>query len=80
MQLVGRQTGRAPWADGGRRPGGIGDLPPPMGKSTRSRPLPLVPDPGTLRKEGELCLLEAMLRGVGEPESWLMDCSPLPAA
>ena len=24
----------------------------------------------------ELCLLEAMLLGVGEPESWFMDCSP----
>ena len=51
-----------------------------MGKSTGSKPPPLVPDPGTPRKKGELCPLEAMLRGVEEPESWLMDCSPLPAA
>ena len=78
VQLVGRQTGWAPWADGGRQPGGRGDSPPPMGKSTRSRPPPLVPVPGTPRKEGELCPLEAMLRGVGAPESWLIDCSPPP--
>ena len=79
MQLVGRQTGRAPWADRGK-PGGIGDSPLPVGKSARSRPLLLVPDPGTPRKEGELCPLEAMLRGVGELESWIMDCSLPPAA
>ena len=30
------------------------------------------------RKKGKLCPLEAMLRGIGEPESWLMDCSPPP--
>ena len=27
-----------------------------------------------------MCPLEAMLLGAGEPESWLMDCSPPPAA
>ena len=80
MQLVGRQTSRTPLAGEGRRPGGIGGSPPPMGKAAGSKPRPLVPDPGTPWKKGELCPLEAMLRGVGEPESWLMDCSPPPAA
>ena len=80
MQLVGRQTGRAQWADGGRGLGEIGDSPPPLRKPTRSGPPLLDPDPGTPRKEGELCPLEAMLRGLGEPKSWLMDCSPPPAA
>ena len=51
-----------------------------MGKSTGSRPPPQVPNPETPWKKGELCPLEAMLRGIGEPEPWLMDCSPPPAA
>ena len=51
-----------------------------MEKSTGSRPPPPVSDPQTPRKKGELCPLEAMLRGIGEPESWLMDCSPPAAA
>ena len=51
-----------------------------MGKSTGSRSLPPVSGPETPRKKGKLCPLEAMLRGIGEPESWLMDCSPPPAA
>ena len=41
---------------------------------------PPVSDPETPQKKGELCPLEAMLRGIGEPESWLMDCSLPPAA
>ena len=55
-------------------------MPPPVGKPPRGKPLPLISDPGTPRKRGELCPLEAMLLGVGEPESWLMDCSPPLAA
>ena len=51
-----------------------------MGKPPRGKPPPLIPDTGTPRRRGELCPLEAMLLGVGEPESWLMDCSPPPAA
>ena len=51
-----------------------------MRKSTRGGSLPPVSAPETPRKKGELCPLEAMLRGIGEPESWLMDCSPPPAA
>ena len=42
--------------------------------------LPPVSGPETPRKKGELCPLEAMLRGIGEPESWLMDCSSPAAA
>ena len=34
---------------------------------------------GVLRGGGELCPLEAMLLGTGEPESWVMDWAP-PAA
>ena len=48
-----------------------------MRKSTRGRSPPPVSDPETPRKKGEL---EAMLMGIGEPESWLMDCSPPLAA
>ena len=51
-----------------------------MRESTRGRSPPPVSDPETPRKKGELCPLEAMLMGIGEPESWLMDCSPPPAA
>ena len=80
MQLVGRQAGQMQRAGEGRRPGGAGGPPPPMGKSTESKsPLP-VSGPETPRKKGELCPLEAMLRGIGEPESWLMDCSSPAAA
>ena len=64
----------------GKATGGLRDSPLPREKPARSRPPPLASDPGTPRKEGELCLLEVMRRGVGEPESWLMDCSPPPAA
>ena len=51
-----------------------------MRKSTRGESPPPVSAPETPQKKGELCPLEAMLRGIGEPESWLMDCSPPPAA
>ena len=80
VQLVGRQTGRARGAGKGGWPGGAGGPPPPMRKSTRGGLPPPVSAPETPRKKGELCPLEAMLRGIGEPESWLMDCSPPPAA
>ena len=32
--------------------------------------------PGAPRRGGELCPLEAMLLGMGEPESWFMDWAP----
>ena len=80
VQLVGRQTGRARGAGKGGWPGGAGGPPPPMRKSTRGRSPPPASAPETPRKKGELCPLEAMLRGIGEPESWLMDCSPPPLA
>ena len=80
MQLVGRLTGRVPWASGRRQPGEVEESPPPVGESARGTPPLLTPDPRTPRRRGELCPLEAMLRGLGEPESWLMDCSPPPAA
>ena len=51
-----------------------------MRESTRGGSPPRVSDPETPRKKGELCPLEAMLMGIGEPESWLMDCSPPAAA
>ena len=51
-----------------------------MGNPPRGKPPPLILDPGTPLRRGELCPLEAMLLGVGEPESWLMDCSPPPVA
>ena len=51
-----------------------------MRKLTTGGSLLPVSAPGTLRKEGELCPLKAMLRGIGEPESRLIDCSPPPAA
>ena len=78
--MVGRQTGRALGADKRGWPGGAGGPPPPRRKSTKGGSPPPVSAPGTPRKEGELCPLEAMLRGIGEPESWLMDCSPPQAA
>ena len=40
-----------------------------MRESTRGRLPPPVSDPETPQKKGELCPLEAMLRGIGEPES-----------
>ena len=51
-----------------------------MRESTKGGLPPPVSAPETPRKKGELCPLEPMLRGIGEPESWLMDCSPLPPA
>ena len=80
MQLVGRLAGRPPWAKGGRRPGEIEESSPPLGRASRCELPPLTTGPGTPRRRGELCPLETMLLGVGEPESWLMDCSPPVAA
>ena len=80
VQLVGRQTSRALGADERGWPGGAGGPPPPRKKLTKGGSPPPVSAPGTPRKEGELCPLEAMLRGIREPESWLMDCSPPPPA
>ena len=80
VQLVGRLAGRPPWAKGGWRPGTAEESSPPVGKAPRCEPLPPTTGLGTPRRKGELCPLEAMLLGVGEPESWLMDCSPPPPA
>ena len=80
VQLVGQQTSRAQGTSEGGRPGGAGGPPPLMRESTRGGSPPRVSDPETPRKKGELCPLEAMLMGIGEPESWLMDCSPPPVA
>ena len=79
MQLMGRLTGWAPGAKGGRRPGEVEESPPQVETPPRVKPPPLIPDPETPRKRGELCPLEAMLLEVRGPESWLMDCS-LPSA
>ena len=70
MQLVGRLAGRPLWAKGGRRPGEVEESSPPVGKALKCEPPPLTPEPGTPRRRVELCPLE----------SWLMDCSPPPAA
>ena len=51
-----------------------------MRESTRGGSPPPVSDPETPQKKGQLCPLKAMLMGIGEPESWLMDCSPPLAA
>ena len=69
VQLVSRLAGQPPWAKGGGQPGEVEASPPPVGKSPKCEPLPPTPDPGMPRKRGELCPLEAMLLGVGEPES-----------
>ena len=81
VQLVGRLASRPPGAKEGGRPGGVEGSPPPGGRASRCEP----PPPPTIglappRRRGELCQLEAMLLGTGEPKSWFMDCSPLPAA
>ena len=79
MQLVGRLACRPPWAKEGRWPGEVEESLPPVGRASRCEPLPTT-GLGTSRRRGELCPLEAMLLGVGEPESWFMDCSPPAAA
>ena len=80
MQLVGQLAGRALWAKGGRQPGVVEESSPPAGKVPKCGPPPPTTEPGTPQRRGELCPLEAMLLGVGEPESWIMDCSLLPPA
>ena len=51
-----------------------------MGSASRCEPPPLATGLGALRRGGDLCTLEAMLLGTGEPESWLMDSAPPAAA
>ena len=80
MQLVGRLASRPPWAKEGRGPGEVEESSPPVGRASRCKPPPSTTSLGAPRRGGELCPLEAMLLGTGEPESWFMDCSPPPAA
>ena len=61
------------------QPGEVKELPPPAGSLPRCEPPPLATNLGVLGRGGELCLLEAMLLGTGEPELWAMDWAP-PAA
>ena len=53
--------------------------PPPV-RASRCEQLPSTTGLGAPRRGGELCPLEAMLLGTGEPESWVMDWAPPPAA
>ena len=80
MQLVGRLASRPPWAKKGRGPVEGEESAPPVGRPSRCGPPPLTTSLGGPRRGGELCPLEAMLLGAGEPESWFMDCSPPAAA
>ena len=80
MQLVGRLASRPPWAKKGRGPVEGEESSPPVGRPSRCRPLPSTTSLGVPRRGGELCPIEAMLLGAGEPESWFMDCSPPAAA
>ena len=73
MQLVGWLASRPPWAKKGMQPGEVGELPPPVGSAFRCNTPPLAAGLGAPRRGGELCPLEAMLLGTGEPESWGMD-------
>ena len=70
VQLVGRLASRPQWAKEGRQPGCTWTHSPP----------PSATGLGAPRKGGELCPLEAMLLGTGEPESWFMDWAPTVAA
>ena len=74
MQLVGRLASRPPWAKEGRRPGGIEESLPPVGRVSRCEPS--TTGLGAPRRGGELCPLEAMLLGMGEAESWFMEWAP----
>ena len=76
MQLMGRLAGRPQWAKGGRRPGEVEEPSPPVGRASRCEPPLPTTGMGAPQRRGELCPLEAMLLGVGELESWFMDCSP----
>ena len=80
VPLVGRLATRPPWAKKGTQPGEVEELLPPAGSLLRCEPPPWAADLGALKRGGELCPLEAMLLGTGEPESWVMDWAPPPAA
>ena len=73
MQLVGRLASQPPWAKEGRQPREVEESLPPVGSASRCKPPPSTTGLGALRRGGELCPLEAMLLGTGEPELWLMD-------
>ena len=68
MQLVGCLANRPPWAKKGMQPGEVKELPPRAGSLLRCEPPPSAGDLGALRRGGELCSLETMLMGTGEPE------------
>ena len=72
VQLVGRLVTQPLWAKK--------DLQPPAGSPPPCESSPPAADPQVLRRGGELCPLEAMLMGSGEPELWAMDWAPPPAA
>ena len=56
------------------------DSSPPPVRASRCELPPSTTGLGAPRRGGELCPLEAMLLGTGEPESWFMYCSPPPVA
>ena len=74
--MVGLLASRPPWAKEGRRPGGVEEPLPPVGRASGCKPPPSTTRLGAPRRGGELCPLEAMLLGTGEPESWFMDWAP----
>ena len=76
---MGRLATRPQWAKEGRQPGEVGESPPPVGSTSRCELPPSATGLGAPRRGGELCPLEAMLLGTGEPGSWFMDWAP-PAA
>ena len=80
VQLVGRLASRPQWAKEGRQPGEVGESPTPVGSTSRCELLPLATGLGAPQRGGERCPLEAMLLGVGEPDSWFMDWAPPVAA
>ena len=69
VQLAGHLVNRPPWAKKGMQPGEVEELSPPAGSLLQCESPPLAANLGALRRGGELCPLEAMLMGTGEPES-----------
>ena len=75
MQLVGRLTSQPPWANRGKRPEEVEESPPLVGKPPRGKPPPLIPEPGTPRRRGELCPQEAMDCSL-PPPAWELPLPP----
>ena len=73
VQLVSRLVTQPPWAKKEVPPGEGEDLQLPARSPTQCASTPPAADPQVLRRGGELCPLEAMLMGSGEPELWAMD-------